>query len=302
MLLGVALMLTQCVCGSNKRPTEVDAGPERPAPAVEPEAPTPAAPGANEPAPAADPKPELKLPAALDTKDLDHDEKLLLQEVLEEQYDPCGKPRSFLEGLGASDACPEAHKLAGLAVARIADGLSKRQVVQELLKEQARWAAKADFDLEGSPSFGEPGAGKKVIVEFFDYQCPHCKLTHKPAKEIVQKAGAVLYYKMLPLEMHPFAREAALHALAAHRQGRFSELHERLFDNQDRLSSAVIRELAQQAGLDMTRLDRDLADPTLTQQLERDIAESTRAKVGGTPTFFVDGYETELDQLEAALK
>lgn len=294
-------MLTQCVCGSNKRPTETDSAPERPAP-VAPASPTPAPDAGDPPAAAADPKPALKLPASLDTKDLDHDEKLLLQEVLEEQYDPCGKPRSFLESLGAADACAEAHKLAGLAVTRIADGLSKRQVVQELLKEQARWASKAEFDLAGSPVFGEPGPGKKVIVEFFDYQCPHCKISNKPAKEIAEKTGAVLYYKMLPLEMHPNAREAALHALAAHRQGKFFALHELLFENQERLSPELIRELAQKAGLDLARLDKDLADPALTQQLERDIAESTRAKVTGTPTFFVDGYETELDQLEGALK
>ena len=296
MILGLALMLTQCVCGSNKRPTETDAAPERPVDPAQADTSAPA------PATPTDPAPALRLPAGLDTKDLDQHERLLLQEVLEEQYDPCGKSRSFLDSLAAPDTCAEARKLAGLAVDRIADGLSKKQVVQELLKEQARWASKADFDLEGSPRHGEPGPGKKVVVEFFDYQCPHCKLASKPAKEMAEKTGAVLYYKMLPLEIHPIAREAALVALAAHRQGKFFAVHDLIFENQERLSSEVIRELAQKAGLDMARLDKDLADPTLTAQLERDVAESTRAKVDGTPTFFVDGYQVEYDQLEASLE
>jgi len=311
MLLGVALMLTQCVCGSNNRPTETEQGGPHPTGAT---APSPEGRGevpdstltvaGNGPGAATTPGPTpgLKLPAGLDTKDLDDSEKRLLQEVLEDQYDPCGKPRSFLESLGAKDSCDEAKKLSVLAVQAIATGLSKKQVVQELLKEQARWASKTDFELADSPHHGEPGPGKKVIVEFFDYQCPHCKLASKPAKEMAERAGAVLYYKMLPLAIHPIAREAALVSLAAQRQGKFFAVHELFFDNQERLSSELIRTLAQQAGLDMVRLDADLKDPTLAAQLARDLAESVRAYIDGTPTFFVDGYRVEFEELEAALK
>jgi protein-disulfide isomerase len=289
--LFVTLMLTQCVCSSNNRPTEIDAAPARPV-ATDTSAPP------SEP----DPRPPLDLPASLDTKDLDRDEKHLLQEVLLDQYDPCGKPKSFLESLKSPDTCAEAKKLAALAVVKIADGLSKKQIVQELLEEQARWAKKASFEFAGSPYSGDPATAKKVVVEFFDYQCPHCKLAAKPAKALAEKTGAVLYYKMLPLQHHEHAREAALVALAAHRQGKFITVHELLFENQDRLSSAVIRELAKAGGLDLKKLDLDLADPTLVALLERDIAEATRAEVGGTPTFFVDGYEVEMDQLEASLQ
>ena len=290
------LMLTQCVCGSNSRPTDTDA--VAPQPIAEA-----ARPGtATAPEPKPEPKPALSLPATLDTKDLDEHEKALLQEVLEEQYDPCGKSRSFLDSLRAADSCDEAKKLGALAVQKIADGLSKKQVIQELLKEQSRWASKMDFDVKDSPHHGEPGLGKKVVVEFFDYQCPHCKLTAKTAAELVEKANAVIYYKMLPLEIHPVAKGAALAALAAHRQGKFFALHDLIFEHQEALTSELVRVLASKAGLDMAKFDADLKDPTLTKMLERDLEESVRAKIDGTPTFYVDGYQVEYDQLEAALK
>ena len=291
------LMLTQCVCGSNKRPTDTDAN--APVPTKETVAPAEVAPP---PAEVTEPAKPLALPSGFDTKDLDDAEKRLLQEVFEEQYDPCGKSRSFLDSLKAADSCEEAKKLAALAVTKIADGLSKKQVVQELLKEQARWASKASFDFTGSPHHGVPAAGKKVIVEFFDYECPHCKMAAKPVKDLADKVGAVLYYKMLPLEIHPVAKEAALAALAAQRQGKFEALHNAIFEHQEALTSELVKVLASKAGLDMTQFLADLKDPALMKLLERDMEEATKAKVDGTPTFFVDGYQVEFDQLEGALK
>ena len=107
---------------------------------------------------------------------------------------------------------------------------------------------------------------------------------------------------MLPLEIHPVAKEAALATLAAHRQGKFFELHDLVFDNQELLTSELVRVLASKAGLDMVKFDADLKDPSLAKLLERDIEEATRAKIDGTPTFYVDGYQVEYDQLEATLK
>ena len=305
------LMLTQCVCQSNNRPTEPAPSAVVPAAVVEEANAGPrevgVAPGSPDPAGVASAAatPKVELPSSVDPKDLDTSERALLYEVLDEQYDPCGKSRNFLESLRDLKTCTEAGKLAALAVDKIADGLSKRQVIQELLKEQSRWAKKADFDLEGSPSYGDAATAKKVVVEFFDYQCSHCKHASKPLKELAKKNGAVVYYKMLPLNHNPAAKDAALVALAAHRQGRFEALHELLFENQDRLDAKVVRELAKKAGVDMKRLEADLAATgvgSVQALLERDLAESDRVKVGGTPTFFVDGIEVELDQLGATLE
>lgn len=300
LALASSLMLAQCACQSNNRPTEPGPG------TIVPVADTAPMNVADTAAPADKvDKAPVELPAGVDPRDLDQDERALLRSVFEEQYDPCGKSRSFLESLADPATCDEAKKLAALAVTKVADGLSKKQVVQEILKEQSRWAKKVTFDFTGSPVHGDPATAKKVIVEFFDYQCPHCKLAAKPAKELAKKHGAVLYYKMLPLDHHPAAKEAALVALAAERQGRFEAVHELFFENQESLNSKLIRELATKAGLDLAKLDEELArdgEGSVKAILARDLAESDAAKIGGTPAFFVEGIEVEFDLLEGALK
>lgn len=308
--LATLLMLSQCVC-QNNRPTETTTvGPVDPKPASRPDSGEGHAADTNAATPN---KAPVKLPTALDTKDLDDDERAVLGEVLSDQYDPCGKSRSFLESLGDAATCGLAKKLGDFAVTKVAQGLSKRQIVQELLKEQARWASKAEFDLAGLPTHGDPKA-TRVVVEFSDFQCPHCRQASKPVKELVEKHGAVLYVKQLPLDHHLFAKDLALAALAAHRQGKYWEVATALFDAQDVLNAisepapgealnraAKVREIVAKVGIDMAKFDKDLADPAVAEALAKDLADGDRLKIGGTPTFFVDGFQTEYEQLETVL-
>lgn len=245
----------------------------------------------------------LVFPKGLELKDLDASEQQVLHEILSEQYDPCGQSRSFLEALSDPKVCEQAKTLADLSVTKLAEGLSKRQVVQALLKEQARTANKASFDLTQAPFVGDP-TSSKVLVEFYDYQCPHCRNVAGPAKELALKSGAVLYYKMMPLKHHAFARDAARYALAAQRQGKFQELHQLIFENQERLSLEVLEELAQSAQLDLKRLKEELAKTgpdSVDAIVDRDLAEADTANIDGTPTFYLNGYQVEYANLEKAL-
>lgn len=241
-----------------------------------------------------------RVPGSIDTSDMDRDELAVLHGVLSEQFDPCGTPRSFLEALSDKRPCYLAVKLGQYGAELVTKGLSKSQVTQRVLDELSRQTSKVEFDLTGSPYLGDPNA-EHVIVEFTDFQCPYCRIAALPIKEMAQKYGAALYVKHLPLSFHPYAREAALVSLAAHAQGRFWEIYEALFKNQDRLDSDVIRELCVEAGLDMERLDRDLKGKDLAKVLKRDEDESDRFHVDGTPTFYLDGYMLELEQIEARL-
>lgn len=297
------VMLSQCVCQNNRLPEGEPVKPvEGTTETTRATQPAATSPTAGDPTKPAKPSTPAKLPAGLDTKDLDEAEKAELAALLSEQYDPCGKDRSFLASLEDATTCTAAKKLAALAVTKLAQGLSKKQVVQELLKEQARWASHAEFDLTGVPVYGEPGPGKRVIVEFSDFQCPHCKLAAKPAKELAKKHNAVLYAKQLPLDFHPVARKAALMALAAHRQGKYWEVSQALFDNQELLADDKLRGIVEKAGVDMARLDKDLADPEIEKALQRDLDEATKLQIDGTPTFYVDGFKVEYEQLGATLE
>lgn len=294
LLVGLGSM--HCACGRDaKAPAEGGAaqaaGMERDAPEVAADAPepTPEAPKA------------VELPPNVDAGDLDADERALLAEVLREQFDPCGKPRSFFDALGDAESCDAARNLAKLAVSRIADGWSKRQVVTALLGELAKRAKSFAFDLEGAPCHGARKDGQRVVVEFSDFQCPHCAKAFKPAKELAERHGALLCAKQLPLDFHTFAKPAALAALAAHAQGRFWEYAAALYARQDALGEEAFVAIAKEVGLDLERFAADRASEATAAALARDIAEADAAEVDGTPAFFVDGLPVEFEQLEDAL-
>jgi protein-disulfide isomerase len=98
-----------------------------------------------------------------------------------------------------------------------------------------------------------------------------------------------LVVKHLPLPMHGYARKAAIAALAAEKQGKFWEIHEKLFANQKDLSDAKVEAIAGELGLNMEQFNKDLKDPAIGSLIDRDMNDGRRANVQGTPTIFVNG-------------
>ena len=100
-----------------------------------------------------------------------------------------------------------------------------------------------------------------------------------------------LVFKQFPLGNHQFARPAALATMAANEQGKFWQLHDLIFANFSKLSEEKIKELAQQAGLDMARFEQDLKmnGGRYLGLIQRDLQEGQRNGVRGTPTIFVNG-------------
>lgn len=98
--------------------------------------------------------------------------------------------------------------------------------------------------------------------------------------------------------MHPFARKAATAALAAYRQGKFSEFHRKLFESQSRLSDETIQNIAKDLKLNMEMFTRDMSDPAIQSIVSRDMNEGSEAEVPGTPTLFVNGKLVQLRSLQ----
>jgi protein-disulfide isomerase len=98
-----------------------------------------------------------------------------------------------------------------------------------------------------------------------------------------------LVMKHFPLPSHSFARKAAIAAMAAEKQGKFWEIHQKLFAHYRQLSDAKVEEIARELGLDMERFDRDLKDPEVQARVERDLKNGQQANVRGTPTVFLNG-------------
>ena len=143
---------------------------------------------------------------------------------------------------------------------------------------------------KGAPVRGDPEA-KIAVVEFSDFQCPYCGSSVRTLNQIRDTYGdkVRIVFKHMPLGFHTNARPAHLAAEAAHRQGKFWEMHNRIFANQAQMSPEKYREYAREIGLDLARYDRDLKDPALEKRIEADLDEADRLGVNGTPAWFVNG-------------
>ena len=107
--------------------------------------------------------------------------------------------------------------------------------------------------------------------------------------------------------MHGYAKKAAIAALAAGKQGKFWEIHERLFANQNDLSDSKVEAIAGELSLDMEQFNKDLKDPAIASLIDRDMNNGNQANVRGTPTIFINGKLLNqrnylLQAIEAALK
>lgn len=130
------------------------------------------------------------------------------------------------------------------------------------------------------------------IVEFGDYQCPHCRAAHPVIKEIQKKFGdqIAFVFRNFPLQQsHRFALVAAQAAEAAAQQNKFWEMHDAIYEHQDQLSDAYLFLLAEQIGLDVDQFQVDLEAQDILKKVEDDFESGIRSGVNGTPSFFVNG-------------
>ena len=131
-----------------------------------------------------------------------------------------------------------------------------------------------------------------TLVEYGDYECPHCGRAYPIVKEVQQRLGSKLrfVFRNFPLgEMHPHAQHAAEAAEAAGAQGRFWQMHDALFEHQRALDDRHLVQYAQALELDHAQLQQDLASHTYAGRVREDFRSGVRSGVNGTPTFFING-------------
>lgn len=163
------------------------------------------------------------------------------------------------------------------------------------------------FDLSGASSLGS-SAAPITIVEFSDFQCPYCGRVGGPLKALVKKYPnqVRVVFKHFPLSFHKQAKMCAEATLAAGAQGKFWEMHDKLFDflgdrtaqtaikaDKQTAYNAKLQEFAQAIGLDMTRFNADLKGGKFRAQVEKDMAEGSRSGVRGTPSLFINGRKLD---------
>jgi len=148
-----------------------------------------------------------------------------------------------------------------------------------------------DLDVTDAPSKG-PKDALVTLVQFADFQCPFSGSSTELIEEVLAAYPNEVRFvaKQFPLMLlHEHSRNAARAVLAARQQGKFWEMYDILFKNQQKLEYEDLTGYAETIGLDKAQFDKDMASAEIEAQLRADIAEGRRAAITGTPTFFVNG-------------
>jgi Na+/H+ antiporter NhaA len=136
-----------------------------------------------------------------------------------------------------------------------------------------------------------PKAAPVTVVEYGDFECPHCGRAEPAIRELLAGYGDVRYvWRHLPLtDVHPHAELAAEAAEAAAAQDRFWDMHDTLLRHQDALRPADLVRYAAELGLDTERFARDLRRHAYAARVAEDVDTADLGAVSGTPTFFING-------------
>lgn len=153
------------------------------------------------------------------------------------------------------------------------------------LKENLAYSAADD------PTLGNPEAPLK-IVEFADFECPFSRDESLVVRELMVRFPEKIHfvYRDFPLEdIHPHAFRAAEAGNCAHAQGKFWAMHDKLYQNADRLTDLDLKLYALETGLDLAKFNACLDSRKYKEEIEIDRADGIAAGVKGTPTFFING-------------
>jgi len=140
------------------------------------------------------------------------------------------------------------------------------------------------------PARGPVGAPVTIVV-FSDFQCPFCAQANPTIQQVLETYGdrVQLVFRDFPLAIHPLAEKAAEAGHCAEEQGKFWEMHDRLFANQDHLDVADLNGHARQIGLDGAKFDACLDSGRMADRVQANLEAGEKAGVDGTPAFFING-------------
>jgi protein-disulfide isomerase len=157
------------------------------------------------------------------------------------------------------------------------------------------------LDYSSAPSKG--GDGSLVMVEYSDFECPYCSRVEPTLKQVLGAYPDMKFvYQQFPLSFHPNAQKAAEASLCAHDQGKFWELHEKLYASQQALSVSDIKGYVAGLGMDAAKFNACLDSGEKASQVASE--EETGASIGirGTPGFMVYSKSAKGDALVAKLQ
>ena len=168
--------------------------------------------------------------------------------------------------------------------------LKKNANVQITLPEPPKAPVERKEVAATGPARG-PEKAPVTIVEFSDFQCPFCGRAIKTVEEVMKAYpnDVRLVFRQFPLEFHKQAPKAAEAALCANDQGKFWEMHDQMFSNQQALEVDKLKEYAKKVGLDPAKFDKCLDSGEKAATIKTDQEAGQKVGVNGTPAFFING-------------
>jgi protein-disulfide isomerase len=185
------------------------------------------------------------------------------------------------------------------------------QAIKDMLQPKEALGPTPDkpiaVNLEGGATKGSKNA-KVTLVEFTDYQCPFCSRHFRDTLPQIEndyvKTGKLQYVlREFPLEsIHPLAFKAAEAANCSGDQGKYWEMHDRLFANQNALAATQLPSHAQAVGLDAAKFKTCLDGGKYAAKLRKDLADAQQNGINGTPTFFIGLSDPKSSEIKAVRK
>ncbi|MEO8905018.1 MAG: thioredoxin domain-containing protein [Polyangiaceae bacterium] len=245
--------------------------------------------GGSEAAPAQAEAKDVNL-AGVDTSALTGREKSDWSRYVSDLLAPCpDQPVSLAQCVQQNRSCKQCVPAAEFLVKQVRKGRARAQVEAAYRGRFSPDMIK-NVELDDSPAKGPSGA-PVTIVEFADFECPHCGATRPMLDEFMKRYDGQLrlVYKNFPLGMHQYAERAARAAVAAYRQNKFWDMEVALFDNQQNLEPSNVENLAKSIGLDMPRFLKDRDSEATADFVSRDRKEGDKLELTGTPSIFING-------------
>ena len=202
----------------------------------------------------------------------------------------CGKAQSLEASLKSDPKCRRSVFAARYMVKLFKLGLLPSEVEEHY---NERFGADVyqykNIDVHDAPVRGDPGAPVS-IVEFSDFQCPHCKHAQPGLERLLEDTPqAKIYFKHYPItRAHPYAQMAAQAAVAAGKQGKFWQYHDKLFrGDQEKEAPSDLERYARELKLDINKWKKDME--AAAEKVNRDRADGEKVNVDATPSFFING-------------
>ncbi len=234
------------------------------------------------------PAAERKPVEGVNSAELEKPMQVRFEALVDSLPSPCGKAHSLRTSRNTDGDCKRAPFAVEYVFELTKDGASDSEI-KELYALRFRDSKPKEFKVSPETPHQGPTDASVQIVEFFDYGCPACKQMKPVLEEVMAQMEneVVLYYKQFPLAGHPDSQGAAQAALAAHKQGKFDEMHAMLFADQHAHKLDSLKAYATKIGVDMPQWTKDYE--ALKGAVDADKAEGEAAGISGTPAIYING-------------